>query len=267
MDDSTPVPSSPSRHKLKLSVDLRFVVIVLVLAIVGMLLAWRPWHTASQPNDDRTISVTGESTLQAEPDQFTFNPTYEFKDASRDTALAKLSAKNTELVAKVKALGVPDSGIKTNASDYNQGGIYYAPQKPGGVDDSTSYTLQLTITLQKRDLAQKVQDYLTTTSPSGAVTPSNNFSDAKRKQLESQARDEATKDARAKADQSAKNLGFKLGKVKSVSDGTGFGMVQPLNKAMSADGATSSPAVAPSISVQPGQNPLDYSVSVEYYLQ
>ncbi len=54
---------------------------------------------------------------------------------------------------------------------------------------------------------------MVTTAPTGQVSPRPNFSDAKRKELESKARDEATKDARAKADQSARNLGFKVGKI------------------------------------------------------
>lgn len=231
-------------------------------------MTWQPWHSSTAQNSDRTISVTGESILQSEPDQFNFNPNYEFKDANRDAALASLSSKNTELVAKLKALGVADSGIKTNASDYGRGGVYYSGDSMSK-DANVSYTLQLTITIQNKDLAQKVQDYLTTTSPSGSITPYNSFSDSKRKQLESQARDAATKDARAKAEQSARNLGFTLGNVKSVSDGSGFGIAEPaVGKAMSAtDSVSSVPPVAPSITVQPGQDPLSYSVTVEYYLK
>ncbi len=266
--DSTTPTSSDNSHKVKLSIDLRVVVVLLLLVILGLLLAWHPWNGASLATNDRVVTVTGESTLQAEPDQFTFTPSYEFKDVSRDAALVKLSDKNSELIAHIKSLGVPDSAIKTNASDYNQGGIYYpvGETKPV-VDDSATYSLRLTITVQKRDAAQKVQDYLAKTNPSGTVTPNNSFSDAKRKQLESQARDQATKDARGKADQSAKNLGFKVGKVKSVSDGSGFSGRPYDTKVMSANGAGGSEAAAPSISVQPGQDPLSYSVTVEYYLR
>jgi hypothetical protein len=270
MNTEAPTQTPQPKQKFTVSIDMRFIIVLLILVIAGMLLAWHPWNPANATNDKRTISVTGESTLQAEPDQFTFNPSYEFKDASRDTALANLSAKNTDLVAKLKSLGVSDNSIKTNASDYNRGGVYYPQPYVDGkpqADPTAIYNLQLTVTVKDRALAQKVQDYLATTGPSGAVTPFNDFSDAKRKQLESQARDTATKDARAKADQSAKNLGFKVGKVKSVQDGSGFGSVMPMSMAKGASVDAVAPSATSSIAVQPGQNPLSYSVTVEYYLQ
>jgi uncharacterized protein YggE len=120
----------------------------------------------------------------------------------------------------------------------------------------------LTITVNDKALTQKVQDYLVTTSPTGSVSPQTTFSEAKRKELESKARDEATKDARSKAEQSAKNLGFKIGKVKSVEDGSGFGGI------VLREGLTmASDSKATSLSVQPGENDLHYTVTVTYYLR
>jgi uncharacterized protein YggE len=97
------------------------------------------------------------------------------------------------------------------------------------------------------------------------VSPQANFSDAKRKDLERQARDAATKDARAKADQSAKNLGFKVGLVKTVTDGTGFGgIIYPLT----ASGVAKATDLSqPSLAIQPGENDLSYTVTVTYYLK
>jgi uncharacterized protein YggE len=129
-----------------------------------------------------------------------------------------------------------------------------------------TYNLQLTVTLTNKDLVQKVQDYLVATLPTGGVSPQAGFSDSKRKQLESNARDEATKDARSKADQSAKNLGFRVGKVKSVDDGSGFGgMPYATSKAESA--VALDIAASPSLSVQPGENELSYSVTVVYTIR
>jgi uncharacterized protein YggE len=110
-------------------------------------------------------------------------------------------------------------------------------------------------------MAQKVQDYLLTTSPSGTISPYSAFSTEKRKELESQARDEATIDAREKAEQSAENLGFKLGKVKSIEDQSGFGGVIPLDTP-----ATMEDSARSSLSVQPGENEITYTVRVVYYL-
>lgn len=244
-----------TKPKSTLTLDFRIISIVLAMVVVAMLAIWMPWKNAG--TSDRTITVRGESTVSAEPDEYVFYPTYEFKDTDKDVALANSTKKSEEVVAKIKELGVEDSKIKTNASGYDY------PLYPERTDDETTYTLQLTVTVDDRELAQKVQDYLLTTTPTGSVSPQATFSEEKRKQLESEARDEATKDARSKADQSARNLGFKVGKVKSVEDGAGFGGIVPLR----GTSVGSSEDSTTSLAIQPGENDLHYSVTVIYYVR
>lgn len=244
--------------KLSVSLDYRVIIVLLLAVIATMLIVWKPWSQIQ--DDNRVIEVTGEATIKAEPDEYVFTPSYQFKNTDKDEALSELSAKSDEIIAGLKKLGVTDSNIKTNSSGYDFYGFYYDPGSK-----TNNYTLQLTITLDSRELAQKIQDYLVGTSPMGNISPRATFSEAKRKELESQARDEATKDARAKAEQSGKNLGFSIGKVKAVNDGSGFGDVVPY----SADAAIErlDSASKPSLSVQPGENELRYSVTVVYYLR
>jgi uncharacterized protein len=245
----------PSQNKVQFSLDLRVVIAVLALVILGMFAMWRPWEVKDA---DRTIVVTGQSTLKAAPDEFVFTPAYDFKNANKQTALNDLTKKSDELVSKVKALGVQDADIKTNSDGYDYP-VYRDNDKSTPV-----YTLRLTVTVDNKDLAQKVQDYLVTTTPTGSVSPQAAFSDAKRKELESKARDEATKDARSKAEQSAKNLGFGLGAVKNVNDGSGFGGIVPFGRGY--DTAASS-AELQKLTVQPGENDLSYSVTVTYFVR
>lgn len=247
----SPKPS----NTISIQVDFRVVAAILLIIILAMFALWRPWEGGK---DDRTVSVTGQATIKATPDEFVFYPTYEFKNADKQAALATLAKKSDEIVAAVKKLGVADNEIKTNSDGYDT---------PIYKDDRTpTYTLRVTVTVGNKELAQKVQDYLVTTSPSGAVSPHAAFSDEKRKELESQARDQATKDARSKAEQSAKNLGFGLGSVKTVNDGAGFGIdVMPLGRG-AMDATTSSPAT-PQFALQPGENELSYSVSVTYFVR
>ena len=185
---------------------------------------------------------------------------YQFKNADKAAALAELTKKSDEIVKKLKDLGVPDSKIKTNSGGYDSP-IYYLED-----DDKTTptYTLSLTVTVTDKDVAQKVQDYLVTTSPLGAVSPQPNFSDAKRKELENKARDEATKEARQKADQSARNLGFAVGQVKQVTDGAGFGGIVYPTRGLAADAVG---AEVQKLSIQPGENELSYTVTVVYYVR
>ena len=245
------------KHRIKLTLDLRIVVALLLVVIGAMLFLWKPWD--STDTSDRTISVTGEATLKAEPDEYLFSPNYEIENTGKETTLAALVKKSDEIVSKLKGLGVPDNRIKTNATGYKNNSVYY----PETYKDA--YVLTVSVTISSKELAQKVQDYLVTTSPSGQITPQPNFSEAKRKQLESRARDAATKDARAKAEQSAKNLGFKVASVKSVSDGSGFDYPVPLG----VDGAepTRDTSVSTNLDIQPGENELRYSVTVIYYIR
>jgi uncharacterized protein YggE len=249
-----PDNTNPTR-KLQFSLDPRLVIAGLLVVIAAMLIIWKPWSDAG--TSSRTVEVTGEATITAKPDEYVFTPSYQFQNADKAAALAALTKKSDEVVAKLKSLGVDDSKIKTSSSGYDMP-VYY--------DDSNkeaSYNLQLTVTVADLDLAQKVQDYLLTTSPTGSVSPQASFSDKKQKELDAQARSEATKDARSKGERMAENLGFSLGKVKSVEDASGFGEIYPLQRgaAVTAEDASSS------FMIQPGENDLTYSVTVTYFIK
>jgi uncharacterized protein YggE len=259
MDQEQKVVSSSKQknNKLNISLDFRVLCVVLLLVIAVMLAIWQPWN-AQSTNSSRTISVTGDSTLKAVPDEYVFNPQYEFKDADKAAALAGLTPKQAEVVAGLKKLGVADNQIKADTNGYSNSyfdetaGLYH-------------YSISLQVTVADKALVQKVQDYLLTTEPTGSVSPQASFSDATRKKLESQGRDAATKEARAKADQSAKNLGFKVGAVKSVTDsGNGNGDAFPMYSTLEAGSASDTKQ---SLSVLPGQDELTYSVTVVYYVK
>lgn len=257
MQENTKAAKGP---KFALTIDLRFVCAVLLAVIVGMFFVWKPW--SSIKSSDRTVTVSGTATITAEPDEYTFQPSYEFKNANKNTALAELTAKSEEIVKKLKDLGVASSKIKTNADGYTYSNYYFDKDS-----NQYIYSLHPNIRVGDKALAQKVQDYLITTSPSGLVTPQAGFSETMQKELESKGRDEATRDARTKADQSAKNLGFKIYKVKSVDDGTSSGGVMPMPYA-AIDSATSTGEIrTSSLPVQPGEDKIVYTVTVTYYIR
>jgi len=255
-----PAFPQPSKRSPKLPGGLWVITILLVLVVVAIIVVWKPW----QPNikaSDRTISVTGTATITATPDQYVFSPSYDLTSPSQQTALSDLAAKSTELVTKLKALGVPGTGIKTNSSGYNDNTSNLPVQSQAG---TFTYTLDLTVTTNNASLAQKVQDYLVTTSPTGDISPNVDFSPAKKVTVQDNARNQAEKDARAKANQSAANLDFKVDRVKSVTDGSlDTGYPRLLDSGVST-GAQQ--AATPQLSVHPGQNDLNYSVSVVYYI-
>ncbi|TAH34262.1 DUF541 domain-containing protein [Candidatus Saccharibacteria bacterium] len=257
---------SGGKNKVSLSVDLRLVIIALLVIIVAMVAFWKPWQSKSGA-DARTISVTGQATVKATPDEFVFSPSYQFKNSDKDTALKALAAKSDVIVSELKKLGVPEKGIKTNSNGYQTSVDPYAGGASRGNDDTT-YVLNVVVTLNDEKLVQKVQDYLVTTTPEGgSVSPYATFSTTKQKQLEAQARDQATKEARSKADQSAKNLGFKVGDVKNIDDSGFGGGVMPYAANSTMGMAEDTKSAPPSLAVQPGENDLNYSVTVVYYIR
>ncbi|HTH71774.1 MAG TPA: SIMPL domain-containing protein [Candidatus Pristimantibacillus sp.] len=250
---------APKAQKLSVSIDYRFITVGLLAVIAAMLFIWKPWQPAR--TGDRTVQVTGQSTIKARPDEFAFYPSYDFTNIDKGTALGELTTRSGQIVAGLKQLGVADKDIKTNSDSWS-----YPTIMPEGGSKGSVYTLRLTVTTHDDSLTQKVQDYLVSTGPTGSISPQATFSDAKLKQLQDQGRDAAGQDARKKADQSAKNLGFKLAGVKTVDDGVGFGGIYPLN------GKTAMPMDAtmagnPSLAVQPGENELNYTVTVTYFIR
>jgi hypothetical protein len=246
--------NNTTKVKLNFSLDWRIASAVLAAVIIAMLIIWQPWQAS---DSDRTVQVTGESSLKAVPDEFVFYPSYQVKNSDREAALAELTKKTDEVVAGLKDLGVPASGIQTSSSGYD---LSY----PEGGDDETTYYTQVTVTVDNQELAQKAQDYLVTTGPTGSISPQYGFSDRKQKELEARARDLATKDARAKADQMGENLGFAVGKVKSVTDGAGFGG-GPIP--FDARASEIVPDSSLSLKLSPGENELSYSVDVVYFIR
>lgn len=246
--------SSKGVQKMSVNVDYRWISLALLAIIVVLFFLWKPW---SSKITDRTVEVTGQATVSARPDEFTFYPAYEFRNASKETALTQMTTKSDEVVAGLKKLGVADKNIKTNSDSWSY------PIYLDGKDTMPTYTLRLTVVTNDEKLTQKVQDYLVSTVPTGSISPIATFSETKLKEVEQSGRNEATKDARAKAEQSAKNLGFKLSAVKTVTDGSGFG-AYPTSERFIAQDTVSSKA---SLSVQAGENALSYTVTVTYYIK
>lgn len=253
-------PSSPQKgRQITLPNLWQLVTLVLLIAIGIMLFMWRPW----EPNikaSERTITVTGNATVTATPDEYVFSPSYRFTNADKQAALSAMTTKSNDIVSHLKSMGVASKDIQTNADNYGDG--YYPSTTANG---NTTYSLNLTITIDDATLAQKVQDYLLTTSPTGDITPYVSFSKSKEQQLQGQARSKAEQNAKAEADQSAKNLGFKVDKIKSVTDGT-LGGNNLLYGGIASGANSATQSATPHLDLQPGQNDLPYSVQVTYYI-
>ena len=259
-----------STAKLSLSISFKMLAITLLVTNLATLAIWRPWSTSSTSVITRKISVTGEVTLKSVPDEYDLSPYFEFSNADRTKATEELTKQSTDITTKLKALGVKDEQITTNTNAYDK---YSYPQP---VDANSTNTLQLNYTVKvgTKALAQSVQDYFLTLKPKGQLSPQATFSEAKKKSLETEAREKAIDDAKQKAEKTAKQLGAKLGKVVTISDGNSYGgpimygkaVATPMMASTSA-GAADVSVTSGSVQVQPGQDDYVYSVQVEYEIK
>lgn len=243
--------------KITLQISWKILSILLAIVILGMFAMWRPW--TNETAAVRKISVSGEATIKAVPDEYTLSPYFEFANTDRTKAAEELTTQSKTITAKLKELGVKEEQIKSSTNDYDRYG-FTVPES----GTSSSLQLQYTITVTDKDIAQKVQDYLLTLKPKGQISPYATFSEAKKKELQVQARDKAIEDAKDKATKTASQFGAKVGKVITVTDGASYG------GPIAYDGVSTLEAKADatsSVPVQPGQNDFSYSVSVEYELK
>lgn len=232
---------------------------VMTVAVLGLLLWSQPWKgSGAASGTTRKITVSGEATIKAEPDEFLFSPYFEGKGTDQTALKKELNDKANAAVAKLKELGIEDSKIKVDSSSYDY--WFYEPGQEG------SLTVSLQVTVSDKAKAQEVQDYFTTLDLKGQLTPQATFSKSKQKELESQATDEASKDAKAKAEKQASLVGAKVGKVIEISQGSMGGYPMPMMATGEANAKDADLRVS-SLPVMPGENEFSWSVSVTYELK
>ncbi len=255
-----------NKQTLQVKIDLRMVCLLLLLVVAAMLIAWKPWQAQ---HTSRKITSNGQVTLKAVPDEYVLNPYFELPASDRAKANQDVAKLQGDINAQLKKLGVAEEQVSSSTNAYDK--YDYAQPASAGTN-----TIQLSyiIKLAKKEVAQSVQDYLITLNPKGQLSPQASFSQQKSKELESEARQKAIDDARAKAQKTADQLGAKLGKVVSVSDGGSSSIgcsgstVCPMiaaDKAIESGSTMSAPAMG--IAVQPGQNDYAFSVQVEFEIK
>jgi uncharacterized protein YggE len=237
--------------------DFRFVSGFLLLVIVAMLLIWQPWTGLSS----RTVVVSGQATVKAIPDEFTFYPTYQATAATETAAISAVSKKGNQVVDKLVSLGVDEKKISTSVNADR-----YYPVKDGSDDTEPTATYSITAVVGSKELAQKILDYLVTTNPIYGVSPQSNFANQTRKDLEDSARKLALADAKERAEQTADELGIKLGNVVEISE-PNWGGIIPLGVEGRATTDSSAPELQTSPKLLTGEQEVTYQISVTYRIR
>ncbi len=157
------------------------------------------------------ILTSGDAIVSRKPDLAVVGAAIESNGSTASAAQADLAGKAAKLIARIKALGVPDADI--NTTGYWIGPIY-SPQ--GQTITGYRATEQLAARWHNVDTVGKALDAIV--QEGGATSISVGFGLADPKPAQAEARSLAIADARAKATAMASAAGVRLGQVIQVSD-------------------------------------------------
>jgi uncharacterized protein YggE len=249
MEEQSSQPLKSTQKRLVLTFSWKMLAIILAVLLVGLTIYTKPWDTTSA--NPRTVTFKGEATVKRAPDSFVFSPAYEASTQE------EITTKTNEVVTKVKELGLGDAGIQSSVSNYNK-------YSPDGLTGEPVYSVNLTLSVEDKELAQKIQDYLLTTGSIGQITPSSGFTKATQKALRDEATSVAVEDARKRADSTAANLDTKVVKVIKVTepdqiDGGIYPMYSSLDMKSSEGGS--------SLPINAGESDFNYTVEVEFEIR
>lgn len=236
-------------------------------AIITILLASAPVFAAAQPAmppHPHILSVSGEGEVRAVPDQAQLSAGVVTHGKTAAEALAANSTAMNSVFAALKKRGVPEKSIATSNFSINP---QYPPYRQDAPQEDRTRIIgyevsnQVTVIL---DDVSKVGATLDALVASGANQAGGvSFTIRDPKPLMKEAREEAVKEAVAKAQTLAKAAGVTLGSIISISENGGY---QPMpvfaGKVMRMDAAAAPPAP-----VAPGEQSLTVNVSITWEIQ
>lgn len=229
---------------------------LLLVAIFGLLLWSQPWSNST--GETRKITVMGEATIEVEPDEYLFTPRFEERGTDKDALKGTVTKQANEVIDKLKELGVEESDMKLDVSSYDR---WYWREGQEGV---LSASLQIKTT--NKDIVQSVQDYLLSLDIEGNLTPNATFSEAKRKEIDTQVTELAINDAKAKAEQQARLFDAEVGDVIEVKKDSNGAI--PFYSGATTDAALAEEdAARSSLPVLPGENKYSQTITVVYELK
>lgn len=246
---------------------LAVLALFLLVGTIGELKSLRYIGSGIAPTN--TIAVTGEGVVFAVPDVAQFSVTVQETAKDVKTAQDAASRKGNAIIDYLKGQGIEGKDVQT--ADYSVTPQYQWSQAacpaggycPGGKQVLTGYQVTQTLSVKVRDTA-KAGAILAGVGSKGASQVSGlDFTVADQKLVESQARDKAIADAKAKAEVLARSLGVSLVRIVSFNESGG-----PIYyaKGLGASAAMDS-AAAPAPQIPVGQNKITSDITLTYEIQ
>jgi uncharacterized protein len=210
----------------------------------------------------RAITVSAEGRSNAAPDIAQSS----FSVVSRGTNPTTIAAENNDKISaaieELKRQGVEAKDIKTTGYNLNP---VYAYEDKTGVSRISGYELVQTVTVKIRDLS-KVNSIIGALAPLGINQIGGvSFTLDDPDKARSEARAEAFRKAREKAEVMASQNGVRIGRLINFSENGGGVMPYYYAKDLRQESAVSNGGGAPSI--EPGQEEVNVSVNVTYELK
>jgi uncharacterized protein YggE len=215
-------------------------------------------QTATQPTPG--ISVVGEGIVVTQPGVARITLGSEVVDASLSNAQAEAARRMDAVVTKLKADGILDTDIHTVAFNINP---QYDQRDPSQAPVLRGYQVSNQVEVKTTNVAglgALIDDAI----GSGATRVFGiRFEASDMEGLKNQARDQAMQNARAKAEQLARNAGVSLGRPLTIEE-SDTGGVTPQLRLPAAAMAAPAPVTTP---IQPGELQVSTTVHVVWSIQ
>jgi len=213
-------------------------------------------HDSGQHGSDTGhISVSAVGEAQRTPDMATVSAGVVTQGQTAGEAMSANAARMSETFAELKRAGIADKDMQTSQLSLQPRYDYQNRKAPR----ITGYEARNTVTARTYDL-NNVGPMLDALVSAGANNINGiTFGVKDTKEAKSEARMEAVKNARAKAQEMAAAAGIRLGKVMSITEGSVRAMPQPMMMRASMDMAESA-----STPVAAGEQTLSVNVNMVF---
>lgn len=210
------------------------------------------------------LTVTAQGSSTREPDLASYSAGVTSQGATASEALSANSAQMSKVIAALKRAGVADKDVQT--SNLSVSPVYAQPKRlpDGNYEDGpqkiVGYQANNTVAVRQRKLADmgKVIDALVTAGANQVNGP--NFQLSQPDAAMDEARMEAMKSARARADLYARAAGLRVARIVSISESSGYSP-QPV---MFMRKAAADMAAAPPVAA--GELEMNVNVTVQFEL-
>lgn len=226
------------------------------LGIPFLALPTAPAVAQSDQEQPRTIQVSGQGQVSAEPDQAVVVLGVQTEE---DTAQDALDANNEQMTAVISATmeaGIAETDIQTQGFRLQP---IYANSNAAQTPELTGYRAHNGVQITVHDLTQ-LGELLDTAVSAGSNTMTGiQFEISDQTALEAAAREAAMADAQQKAEQLTNLAGAQLGPVQTILE---TGGISPVSFSLTTEGSTSA-----SVPIQPGTQSISASVQVTWEIR